>query len=132
MKKINALEKSSSLLFHGWFNKNLVKAISDKVFLIMTFIEGTAAMINGLPIESNEIEVLLVIAIDQELKFDKLVNYLIKKGVKEINALAGITPFMDANKDRTIVKAFIESQYGNCPLTSMFCSSALCHHVGVV
>ena len=57
MKKINALEKSSSLLFHGWFNKNLVKANSDKVFLIMTFIEGTAAMINGLPIESNEIEV---------------------------------------------------------------------------
>ena len=75
---ISALETSSSLLF-GWFNNNFMKTNSDKSHLIMSCIEATTAVIDGLPIDSSKTEVLLGITIDHELKFDDHVNYLSEK-----------------------------------------------------
>ena len=60
---IRALETSSSLLF-GWFNNNFMKANSDKSNLIMSCAEASAAVIDGLPIDSSKTEVLLGITID--------------------------------------------------------------------
>ena len=70
---ITALETSSSLLF-GWFNNNFMKANSDKGHLIMSCVQATTAMIDGLPIDSSKTEVLLGITTDHELKFDDHVN----------------------------------------------------------
>ena len=50
---ISALETFSSLLF-VWFNKNLMKANSDKSHLIMSWAEATTGMIDGLPIDSSK------------------------------------------------------------------------------
>ena len=76
---ISAPETSSSLLF-GWFNNNFMKANSDKSHLIISCIEATAAVIDGLPIDSSKTEILLgIVTIDHELKFDEHVNYLCKK-----------------------------------------------------
>ena len=74
---IRALETSSSLLF-GWFNNNFMKSNRDKKHLIMSYAEATTAMIDGFPIDSSKIEVLLGITIDHELKFDDHVNHLCK------------------------------------------------------
>ena len=121
---ISALETSSSLLF-GWFNNNFMKANSDKSHLIMSCIEATTAVIDGLPIDSSKTEVLLGITIDHELKFDVHVNYLCKKASLKLNALARIARFMNVSKKRIIMKSFIESQFGYCPLIWMLHSRGL-------
>ena len=115
---ISALETSSSLLF-GWFNNNFIKANSDKSHLIMSCTEATTAVIEGLPTDSSKTEVLLGITIDHELKFDDHVNYLCKKASLQLNALARIARFMNVSKKRIIMKSFIESQFGYCPLIWM-------------
>ena len=51
-----------------------------------------------------------------ELKFDEQVNQLRNKAGQETNALTRIAPFRNINKKRNIIKAFIESQFGYCPL----------------
>ena len=78
-----------------WFNNNFMKANSDKSHLIMSCVEATTAMIDGLPIDSSKTEVLLGITIDHELKFDKHVNNLNKKVSLKLNALARIAAFMN-------------------------------------
>ena len=121
---ISALETSSSLLFR-WFNNNFMKANSDKSDVIMSCVEATTAMIDGLPIDSSKTEVLLGITIDHELKFDNHVNNLCKKASLKLNALARIAAYMNFSKKRIIMKSFIESQFGYCPLIWMFHSRGL-------
>ena len=111
MSVISAVETSSSLLF-GWFNNNFTKANSEKSHLI-------------LPIDSSKTKVLLGITFGNELKFDYHVNLLCKKASLKLNALARIAPFMNVSKKRIIMKSFIESQFGYCPLVWMFHSRGL-------
>lgn len=109
---INALEVSSSLLFE-WFNNNFIRANSDKSN------EATSVTIDGLSIESSK-KYVLGTTNDYESKFDEHVNSLCKKAGGTLNALTGIAPSVGVNKKRSIVKAFIESQFGYCPLLWMF------------
>ena len=121
---ISVLETSSSLLF-GWFNDNFMKANSDKSHLIMSCTETTTAKIDGLPNDSSKTDNLLGITIDHELKFDDHVNHLCKKVSLKLNAFARIAPFMNVSEKRIIMKSFIESQFGYCPLIWMFHSRGL-------
>ena len=73
----------------------------------------------GLSIESEKTEDLLGIKIDQELNFDEHINYLCKKACQKLNVLARITPYIIVTKNRNIMKAFMKSQFGNCPLIWM-------------
>ena len=58
--------------------------------------------------------------IDSDLKFDIHVNNLCKKTTQKLNAFARISGYMDSRKERTIMKAFITSQFSYCPLVWMF------------
>ena len=102
-----------------------MKTNSDKSHLITSCAEATITMIEGFPIDSSKTEVLLGIAIDHELKFDDHVNHLCKKGSLKRNSLARIAPFMNVSKKRIIMKPFIESRFGYCPLIWMFHSRGL-------
>ena len=75
-----------------------MKANSDKSHLIMSCAEATTAVIDGLPIDSSKTEVLF------------------KKASLKLNALARIAPCMNVSKKRIVMKSFIESQFGYCPL----------------
>ena len=97
-----------------------MKTNSDKSHLITSCAEAITSMIESFPIDSSKTEVLLGIAIDYELKFDDHVNHLCKKGSLKRNSLARIAPFMNVSKKRIIMKSFIESQFGYCPLIWMF------------
>ena len=77
-------------------------------------------MIDGSSIETNTKEVLLGKTIEKDLKFDDHVNSLCKKACQKLNALARLVPYMNVEKRRIIMKAFIESQFGCCPLVWMF------------
>ena len=77
-------------------------------------------LIDGSSIESNSKEVFLGITIDTYLKFDENTNNLRKNACQKLNALARLSPFMNVDKKIMIMKAFIESQFGCCPLVWMF------------
>ena len=76
-------------------------------------------MIDGFPIDSSKTEVLLRITINHELKFDDHANYLRKKAGQKLNAVACIAPFMNTSKNPIIMKLFVESKFGYCPLIWM-------------
>ena len=58
------------------------------------------------------------------MKFDDHVNYLCKKASLKLNALARIARFMNVSNE-VIMKSFIESQFGYCPLIWMSHSRGL-------
>ena len=49
----------------------------------------------------------------------------VKKACQKLNALVRLVPFMNVDEKRMIMKAFIESQFGYCPLVWMFHSRIL-------
>ena len=75
-------------------------------------------MIDGLSTEYNKTEVLLGIKIDQELCVEN-------KSDVQFNVLVGIAPFMDINKKRNIINAFVASQFDSSHLIWMFHSRGL-------
>ena len=121
---INTLE-ASSLPFFTWFNNTFIKANSDKSHILLSCSEPSTTLIDGSSIESNTKEILLGITIDRDWKFDEHVNNLCKKAWRKLNALVRLAPFMNVDKKRMIMKAFIESQFGYCPLVWMLHSRSL-------
>ena len=105
---LNTLEASSLPLFM-LFNINFMKANNDKGPILASCNEP-----------SNTKEILLQITIDRDLKFDEHVNNLCKKACQNLNALVRLAPVMNVDKKRMIMKAFMESQFGYCPLVWMF------------
>ena len=75
-------------------------------------------------IKSSQKEILLAINLDSELKFKDHVNFMCKKASQRLYALGRIAPFIDL-KQRRNMKAFVESQFGYCPLIWTFHSRGL-------
>ena len=65
------------------------------------------------------------VKIDNILDFNDHVSMIYKKASHKLHALARISPFMNKNKLGVLMKAFIESQFGYCPLIWMFHSRKL-------
>ena len=61
-------------------------------------------------------ETLLGNLIDLELSFDQRISSICSKASKKLHALGCIATFMSFKKRRTLMKAFIESQFNYCPL----------------
>ena len=74
---------------------------------------------------SEDNQILLGITIDSNLSFNKHITNLYKKVCAKLNALARISGYMDLPKRWVIMKSFITSQFGYCPLIWMFHSRAL-------
>ena len=121
---VQELELSSSILF-TWLRNNYMKANTDKSHHLLSGNSNLTANIDGNVIESEETQVLLGITIDSNLSINKHINTLCKKASAKLNALARIAGYMDFPKRRLIMKAFITSQFGYCPLIWMFHSRAL-------
>ena len=120
----NTLESSSLPLF-TWFNNNFKKANSDKSHIFLRCSEPSTALIDGSSNESNTKQILLEITIERDSKFGEHVNNLCKKACQKLNTFVRLAPFMNVDKKRMIMKSFIESQFGYCPLVWMFHSRSL-------
>ena len=55
------------------------------------------------------------------MHFDKYALNQCEKAGKKLSALTRICKFMSLERRRTLMKSFIESQFGYCPLVWMFC-----------
>ena len=75
--------------------------------------------------ELEDEQVLIGITIDSNLTFENYINIICKKASQKSNALARITPWMNIQKRRTIMKSFVTSQFSYCPLIWMFHSRRL-------
>ena len=55
------------------------------------------------------------------MKFDKYILTQCKKAGRKLEALARVCKCLSLERRRTLMKAFIESQFSYCPLIWMFC-----------
>ena len=124
---VEELEISSSVLF-TWLWNNYMKANIEKSRLLLSDSNKLTANIDGKIIESEDNHILLGITIDSNLSFNKHINFLCKKASAKLNALAGISGYMDLPKRRVIINSFITFQFGYCPLIWMFHSRVLNHN----
>ena len=115
---------SNSLL--EWFSINGFKANPEKFHLILSnpdqnlFIE-----IDGHKILNKKSEKLLGIKFDSKLNFDIHVSELCSKASQKLHALSRIANYMRIKQRKNIMKSFINSQFGYCPLVWMLHSRNL-------
>ena len=102
------------------------KANSDKSYLLLSDMDNSLSVnINEYEIFNNEHVKLLGITLDNKLKFNKHVSNLCKKASPKLHALCRISQYMNTGQKRIIMKAFIHSQFGYCPLVWIFHSREL-------
>ena len=96
---INKLEESTNNLFQ-WFRNNYMKANAGNATF---WLQG--------------------ISIDTTLSFEHHITSLCKKASQKLHALARIAHYTDFEKRRSLMKAFVISQFNYCPLIWMFHNS---------
>ena len=64
---------------------------------------------------------LLGVTIDKNLKFKEHILNQCKKAGKKLSVLGRVCHILNLERRRSLMKAFIESQFGYCPLVWMFC-----------
>ena len=122
---IEQLEYDTKALLE-WFKTNGLKANPDKFQLILNetdekyFIE-----IGNIKIFNKKCKKLLGINIDNKLSFDEHVTGLCRKASQKLHALSRISHFTKTQQRQIIMKSFINSQFGYCPLVWMFHSRKL-------
>ena len=109
-----------------------MKGDSDKRHIASSCSDPSTALIDDTAIESNTKEILRGITIDRNLKFDEHVNNLCKKGCQRLNTIVRLAPFMNVDKKRIKMKAFIEPQFGYCPLVWIFHSRRIDNNINSV
>ena len=117
---ISSLEKSTL-----WFRENHMKANADKCHLLVSSDERCTAKIEDFSNKNSTEEKLLGVKFDSKLSFESHITSLCKKASQKLHALARISHYMDLNKRRSLMKAFITSQFSYCPLIWMFHSRNL-------
>ena len=94
------------------------------IYLFQNIIEVTINVEEKI-IECGSSVKLLGVTLDNKLNFHDHVSNICKNANQKLHALARISNFMSQNKFRTLIKAFVESQFVYCPLIWMFHSRTL-------
>ena len=116
---IAKLEEDSILLI-SWIKNNYMKANPDKFHVILSEKDQFLSVkVDDYMIFNMGAEKLLGITIDGKLSFDEHVGNLCRKASQKLHALSRIAHDRDLAKQKTIVNAFINSQFGYCPLVWM-------------
>ena len=82
--------------------------------------EKVSIVIDGHTIIGTDCVKLLGVNIDNKLDFNHHVSTIYKKASLKLHALARVSHFVSKEKLRILLKAFVESQFGYCPLIWMF------------
>ena len=121
---IKEIEHFSRVLFK-WFDFNYMKINSGKSHILFSGNGNVSANIDNHTIISENKNELLGIILDSKLSFEDHINNLCKKASQKLNALARIASYVCLEKRKTVMKAYIISQFGYCPLVWMFHSRGL-------
>ena len=115
---IKALENTSVDMV-SWFAFNGMKANPDKCYLLLSTEENCHAVIGNHNIEISKKQKLLGILLDNKLNCEKHISNLCTKASQKLSALCRVSYFMSTKQKRIIMKAFVNSQFGYCPLVWM-------------
>ena len=121
---IKKLEHDSTLAIE-WFESNYMKLNHDKCHFIMSGHKHEyvfAKIGQKLIWEERNVKLL---GIDSNLLFNKHVRSLYMKASRKLSALTRVVKFMNLQQRRTLMKAFVVSQFNYCPLLWMFHSRTL-------
>ena len=116
---LDILQKNTEILMQ-WFKENYMKSNNDKCHMLISSPDDVTIKIGSEEINNNKSVKLLGVTIDDKLNFSEHVSKLCKKASIKLHALARVSKYMSMNKLRIIMKSFIESQFGYCPLIWMF------------
>ena len=109
-----------------WFKEKKIQMNPEKCHLLVcNHTKDVSIILENEIIDSSDSVKLLGITIDNKLNFNEHVSKLCKKASSKLHALARISNFMSQDKLRLLLKSFIESQFGYCPLVWMFHSRTL-------
>ena len=119
---VRRLEHDSMLAIE-WFDSNNMKLIQDNChFLWWANIGQTKTW------ESRKQKVL-GITIKGNLRFDEYVLNQCKKAARKLSVVTKICQLMSLERRRTLMKSFIELQFGYCLLVWMFCGRRSNNHI---
>ena len=105
------------------FDCNYMKLNQDKCHLVISGhkSEEIWAKIGQTKKWKSKNKKLLGVIIDRQLNSDEYLILLCKKAGKKLSALARLANLLSLEQRKTLMKTFIESQFGYCPLTWLFC-----------
>ena len=122
---ISQLQTDSENLLR-WITNNGMKANPDKFHLLLSEINPEYSVtVDGFEIKNSKYENLVGIKIDNKMAFDEHVTDICTKASQKLHALSRVSYMMVFEQRKTIVNAFILSQFGYCPLVWMFHSRKL-------
>ena len=131
-KVILQLECDTKILLN-WVSQNGLKANPDKFHLILSdsnlehFVK-----VEEFNVVNSASQKLLGITIDNKLSFEEHVGTLCNKASQKLHALSRISHYMDVKQRQLIMKAFINSQFGYCPLVWMFHSRLMNNRINKI
>ena len=110
---VRRLEHDSMLAIE-WFGSNYMKSNQDKYHFLLSGHkhEKIWANVGQSKIWESRKQKLLGIIIDRNLRFHEYVLNQCKQAGRKLNALTRICKFMSLERRRTLMKSFIESQFG--------------------
>ena len=103
----------------------MLNADKCKLIIFSNKNETASLCLNNKTIENSKSEKLLGITLDHKLTFNEHISNICNKATQKLHALARVSSYMNTEKLRSIMKAFICSQFGYCPLTWMSHSRTL-------
>ena len=105
-----------------WFENNFMKLNQGKCHLLVSRHkhETVWAKIGETKIWGSNKQKLLGVVIDRNLNFDEYIFDLCKKAGKKLSVLARLSNYISFEETKILLKAFVESQFGYCPLIWMF------------
>ena len=116
---VKLLEENADKLF-DWFSSNCLKENPDKCHLLVNTTGNIRINERNETISNSSNQKLLGICFNSNFRFDEHVASLSKKASQKLNALTRVAQYMNLAQRRSIMKAFICSQFGYCPLVWMF------------
>ena len=117
---ITTLESEAHNLLN-WLKNNMEKANPSKFHLLLSDSDQAYSVkIDNFNIFNSKSEKLLGITIDNKLTFDEHVSKLCTKASQKLHALSRVGNYMTQTQRKIIMKTFILSHFGYCPLVWMF------------
>ena len=102
------------------FSNNYLKANPEKCHLLVKTTANIRINVRNETSSKSSNQELLGICFNSNFRFDDHVASLCKKASQKLNALTRVAQYMNLAQRRSIMKAFICSQFGYCPLVWIF------------
>ena len=128
---LNKLQEGTKHIFN-WFLANRLKSNADKCHLLTSSDSSVDINVSNVTIKNETRVKLLGVHIDNDLNFDFHVEKLCNMASKKLHALMRVCKYMETNKRRMLMKAFIVSQFSYCPLIWMFHSKTMEHRINKI